>query len=127
MSRSLFDPQRTAAARAQATGDGGDAPLSVTQLAARIDGTLKAGMPQAVRFTGEVSGAMLRDVGCGYGLVGHSERRQLFGETDALMARKFVAAHRYYEKHGFRRVAPSALPSSFPRMAVDDTFSHRAL
>jgi len=35
---------------------------------------------------------MLRDVGCGYVLVGHSERRQLYGETDALVARKFVAA-----------------------------------
>jgi triosephosphate isomerase (TIM) len=35
---------------------------------------------------------MLKDVGCGYVLVGHSERRQLFGETDALVARKFVAA-----------------------------------
>jgi len=43
-------------------------------------------------FTGEVSGAMLRDVGCRYVLVGHSERRQLFGEDDALVARKFVAA-----------------------------------
>jgi triosephosphate isomerase (TIM) len=43
-------------------------------------------------FTGEVSGAMLRDVGCRYVLVGHSERRQLFGEVDALVARKFVAA-----------------------------------
>jgi triosephosphate isomerase len=43
-------------------------------------------------FTGEVSGAMLRDVGCGYVLVGHSERRQLYGEHDALVARKFVAA-----------------------------------
>jgi triosephosphate isomerase len=43
-------------------------------------------------FTGEVSGAMLRDVGCGYVLVGHSERRQLYGENDALVARKFVAA-----------------------------------
>lgn len=43
-------------------------------------------------FTGEVSGAMLRDVGCRYVLVGHSERRQLFGEHDALVARKFVAA-----------------------------------
>ncbi len=56
MSRSLFDPQRTAAARAQTAADGGESPLTVTQLAARIDGTLKAGMPQAVRFTGEVSG-----------------------------------------------------------------------
>ena len=43
-------------------------------------------------FTGEVSGAMLRDVGCGYVLVGHSERRQIYGETNALVARKFVAA-----------------------------------
>ena len=43
-------------------------------------------------FTGEVSAAMLKDVGCRYVLVGHSERRQLFGESDALVARKFVVA-----------------------------------
>ncbi|MEY2921348.1 MAG: hypothetical protein RL261_2653 [Pseudomonadota bacterium] len=43
-------------------------------------------------FTGEVSAAMLKDVGCRYVLVGHSERRQLFGESDALVARKFMAA-----------------------------------
>lgn len=43
-------------------------------------------------FTGEVSGAMLRDVGCSFVIVGHSERRQLYGENDALVARKFVAA-----------------------------------
>jgi len=43
-------------------------------------------------FTGEISGAMLRDVGCRYVLVGHSERRQVYGEQDALVARKFVAA-----------------------------------
>jgi triosephosphate isomerase (TIM) len=42
-------------------------------------------------FTGEVSAAMLKDVGCRYVLVGHSERRQLFGEGNALVARKFVA------------------------------------
>jgi triosephosphate isomerase len=42
-------------------------------------------------FTGEVSAAMLKDVGCHYVLVGHSERRQLYGENDALVARKFVA------------------------------------
>ena len=35
---------------------------------------------------------MLRDVGCRYVLVGHSERRHFFGESDALVARKFVAA-----------------------------------
>jgi triosephosphate isomerase len=43
-------------------------------------------------FTGEVSGAMLKDVGCTYVLVGHSERRQYHGESDDLVARKFVAA-----------------------------------
>ena len=43
-------------------------------------------------FTGEISAAMLKDVGCRYTLVGHSERRQVYGEADALVARKFVAA-----------------------------------
>jgi triosephosphate isomerase len=43
-------------------------------------------------FTGEVSASMLRDFGCHYVLVGHSERRQLFGESDAVVAAKFVAA-----------------------------------
>lgn len=42
-------------------------------------------------FTGEVSAAMLKDVGCGYVIVGHSERRALYKEDDALVARKFVA------------------------------------
>ena len=43
-------------------------------------------------FTGEVSAAMLKDVGCTHVIVGHSERRQLFRESDAAVARKFVAA-----------------------------------
>jgi triosephosphate isomerase (TIM) len=43
-------------------------------------------------FTGEVSASMLKDVGCAYVLVGHSERRHIYGESDALVARKFVAA-----------------------------------
>jgi len=42
-------------------------------------------------FTGEVSAAMLKDVGCAGSLVGHSERRALFGESDQLVARKFAA------------------------------------
>jgi triosephosphate isomerase len=44
-------------------------------------------------FTGEVSAAMLKDVGCEYVIVGHSERRLLYRETDQLVARKFAAAH----------------------------------
>jgi triosephosphate isomerase (TIM) len=43
-------------------------------------------------FTGEVSGAMLKDIGCTYVLAGHSERRQYHAESDDLVARKFVAA-----------------------------------
>jgi triosephosphate isomerase len=39
-------------------------------------------------FTGEISAAMLAEVGCSWTLVGHSERRSLFGEDDALVARK---------------------------------------
>lgn len=43
-------------------------------------------------FTGEVSAAMLKDVGCEYTIVGHSERRHFYRETDQLVARKFAAA-----------------------------------
>jgi triosephosphate isomerase len=43
-------------------------------------------------YTGEVSGAMLRDFGCRHVLVGHSERRALYGETDKQVAAKFQAA-----------------------------------
>jgi triosephosphate isomerase len=43
-------------------------------------------------YTGEVSAAMLKDVGCVHVIVGHSERRSLFCEDDQLVARKFAAA-----------------------------------
>lgn len=43
-------------------------------------------------FTGEISGAMLREYGCRYTIVGHSERRSLYSEDDEIVARKFVAA-----------------------------------
>jgi len=42
-------------------------------------------------FTGEVSIAMLTELGCRYCIVGHSERRALFGETDAFIAEKVEA------------------------------------
>ncbi len=45
-------------------------------------------------FTGEVSAQMLKEFGCRYVLVGHSERRALFGESDAAVAAKFAAAQR---------------------------------
>jgi triosephosphate isomerase len=43
-------------------------------------------------FTGEVSGAMIRDAGATWVILGHSERRQLFGEDDAAVERKTLAA-----------------------------------
>lgn len=43
-------------------------------------------------FTGEISGLFLKDIGCDYVIVGHSERRQYFGETDKVVAQKLGAA-----------------------------------
>jgi triosephosphate isomerase len=43
-------------------------------------------------FTGEVSPGMVKEAGAEYAIIGHSERRRLFGETDAIVNRKVVAA-----------------------------------
>ncbi|MGI9235147.1 MAG: triose-phosphate isomerase [Woeseiaceae bacterium] len=43
-------------------------------------------------FTGEVAPSMLKDVGCDYVIVGHSERRALYGETSEQVAAKFMSA-----------------------------------
>ena len=45
-------------------------------------------------FTAEISGAFLRDVGCTHVIIGHSERRQLFGETDETVNKRIAAAKR---------------------------------
>lgn len=46
-------------------------------------------------FTGEVSPIMLKDAGCEYVIIGHSERRQYFGETNETVNNKVKAAHQY--------------------------------
>lgn len=51
-------------------------------------------------YTGEISAPMLRDLGCRYVIVGHSERRTLFGEQDEGIHRKICAALR----HGLRPI-----------------------
>jgi triosephosphate isomerase len=43
-------------------------------------------------FTGEIHGGMLKDLGCSHVLVGHSERRALYGESDQVVAQKFRTA-----------------------------------
>ncbi len=43
-------------------------------------------------YTGEVSAAMLKDFGCTYVIVGHSERRSIYDESDATVAKKYMAA-----------------------------------
>jgi triosephosphate isomerase (TIM) len=72
----------------------------VAQVAERLRGTPVAWGAQNLSehaqgaYTGEVSAAMLADFGCRYVIVGHSERRQLFGESDAQAAAKFAAARK---------------------------------
>src|ERR1044072_1379898 len=43
-------------------------------------------------FTGEISGGMLKEAGAEYVIIGHSERRRLYGETDQTVNRKTIAA-----------------------------------
>jgi len=69
----------------------------LAQVAERLRGTGIAWGAQNVSehaqgaYTGEVSAAMLAEFGCRYVIVGHSERRQLYRETDAQVAAKFAA------------------------------------
>ena len=72
----------------------------LAQAASVLDGTPVAWGGQNISehdagaYTGEVSGPMLRDFGCRYAIIGHSERRTLFGERDPQVAAKFQAAQR---------------------------------
>ncbi len=70
----------------------------LAQIAERLKGSSVAWGAQNVSehaqgaYTGEVSAAMLVEFGCRHAIVGHSERRQLYCETDAQVAAKFAAA-----------------------------------
>jgi triosephosphate isomerase len=68
-------------AQARAVLDGGSVGWGAQDVSEHTQGA----------WTGEVSGAMLVDFGCRYVLVGHSERRSFFGDTDAVVAAKFAA------------------------------------
>jgi len=70
----------------------------LVSVAGRVSGTRLALGAQnlsqhaAGAFTGEVAPSMLRDIGCEYVVVGHSERRAMMGETSDIVAAKFMAA-----------------------------------
>jgi triosephosphate isomerase len=72
----------------------------IAQVSERLRGSAIAWGAQNVSehaqgaYTGEVSAAMLAEFGCRYVLVGHSERRQLYGETDAQAAAKCAAVRK---------------------------------
>ena len=72
----------------------------LSQLQSELSGSAMAWGAQSVSeyvcgaYTGEVSAPMLVEFGCQYVLVGHSERRSLFGETDDQVAAKFAAAQK---------------------------------
>ncbi len=61
-------------------------------------------------YTGEISGPMLKDYGCTYVIVGHSERRSYYGEDDDVVAAKFAAA----QAHGL-----------IPILCVGETLAER--
>jgi triosephosphate isomerase (TIM) len=70
----------------------------LAQVQAKLEGSAVAWGAQNMSqhgkgaYTGEVSAAMLNDFGCAYVIVGHSERRSLYGESDEVVAEKFAAA-----------------------------------
>ncbi len=98
----LADALKRALAGRDASVDVGVAPpyISLPAVISRLKhtGILVAAQnlhpEQQGAFTGEVSGEMLRQAGVAYCLVGHSERRQLFGDTDAIVEKKVHACFR---------------------------------
>jgi triosephosphate isomerase len=78
----VIAPPFTALAAVAAELDGSTVGLAAQNLYPRAEGA----------YTGEVSGVFLKECGCNWAIVGHSERRQYFHETDAFVADKVAAA-----------------------------------
>ena len=99
--RQLLDALKSALHAVQGVGYAVCAPYPyLAQVAAALKDSPIAWGAQNVSehdggaHTGEVSGPMLKEFGCRYVIVGHSERRHIYGETDAQVSAKFAAARR---------------------------------
>ena len=74
--------------------------IYMSEVASLIKGTAIAlgsqniGDQDSGAYTGEISGSMLSEYGCKYAIVGHSERRSLYGESNELVAKRYAAARR---------------------------------
>ena len=74
--------------------------IYIPEVASLIEGTAIALGSQNIcdqdsgAYTGEVAGSMLKEYGCKYAIVGHSERRSLYGESNELVAKRYAAARR---------------------------------
>ncbi len=100
--RQLLAALKPALGRSEAIGYAVCAPFPyLAQLASELQGSEVDWGAQNLSehdsgaYTGEVSGAMLAEFGCSYVIVGHSERRTLYGESDAQVAAKLGAALRH--------------------------------
>ena len=105
MNTSLAEGQALASALADQVGAAGDVDVAVAPpfvylkaIADTLGGSAIGVGSQNMyfedngAFTGEISSAMLKDVGCTFAILGHSERRHVLGETDELINRKVVKA-----------------------------------
>ena len=97
----LLDALRAGLEQAEGFGYAVCAPFPyLAQVSAALSGSRIAWGAQNISehdagaYTGEVSGAMLKEFGCRFAIVGHSERRGLYGEDDRRVAAKFIAAQR---------------------------------
>ncbi len=108
MHTTLQEAQQLASAVVQAASKFGDRDVMIappytalTAVAGVLSGTGVMLGAQNVHweekgaFTGEISAAMLMDAGCVMAIIGHSERRHVFGETDFMINRRTAGAMRY--------------------------------